>query len=79
MNIAIDPNLVISIGYNVLFYSFVLMSVFIVFHIIRYSYSKIGSLVMLLIFVPVVSSLLLANKALFEKIDLIHIINSLMQ
>lgn len=56
-------------AYAVLLISFVLMSMFIVYHIVRYAYSKSESALMLLIFIPVVSVLILADIALFFSIN----------
>jgi hypothetical protein len=56
-----------------------LMSFFIVFHIVRYSYNKTAKLTMLLIFVPVVSILLFTNFILFSQIQIENIFSIFLQ
>jgi len=61
---------IFQILYSVVFFIIALMGVFIVFHIIFYSYSVFSRLVMLAIFVPVALVLLFTNLILFRQIPL---------
>lgn len=61
---------ILQILYLLLFFSMFLMSVFIVYHIVFYSYSMFSKLITLLIFVPVVGVLLFSNFVLFSQIPL---------
>lgn len=55
----------------------VLMSVFVVYHIVVYSYTDISKIIMLAIFVPVVLVLLFTNMGLFLSIPLSDIFSNL--
>jgi len=59
---------IFQILYFIVFLSMLLMSIFIIFHIVMYSYSTISKLVTLLIFVPVAGVLLFTNLVIFTKI-----------
>lgn len=61
---------ILQILYLIVFGIMSLMSIFIVFHIVFYSYSTASKLTMLLIFVPVAGVLLFTNYALFMDIPL---------
>jgi hypothetical protein len=50
-----------------------LMSLFIVFHIVFYSYTTFSKLITLAIFVPVVGVLLVTNYVLFNSLNLVQI------
>ncbi|EKE18642.1 MAG: hypothetical protein ACD_9C00271G0003 [uncultured bacterium] len=70
--------LIFQILYYLLLFAMFLMSIFIVFHIVFYSYSFLSKLLMLLIFVPVVGVLLFTNFVLFSSIDLGHLLARIM-
>lgn len=55
--------------YAVLLLALIVMSLFIIYHIVRYAYSSAESTLMLLIFIPVTSVLLFAQIILFLSID----------
>jgi len=55
--------------YALLLLVLVVMSLFIIYHIVRYAYSRAESTLMLLIFIPVTSVLLFAQIILFFSID----------
>ncbi|MCD6149278.1 hypothetical protein J7J13_00645 [bacterium] len=59
---------IIGIFYSVIFLSFALAALFIVFHIVRYSINKTSSLVMLVVFISVFSVLLISNMVLFFSV-----------
>lgn len=61
---------IFQIMYLVIFFIMLLMSVFVIFHIVFYSYNPFSRLVMLGIFVPVAGVLLLTNFVLFNQIPL---------
>jgi hypothetical protein len=71
--------LLIQLMYYLVFLMMLLMSLFIVFHIVRYSYNKTAKLTMLLIFVPVVSILLFTNFILFSQIQIENIFSIFLQ
>jgi hypothetical protein len=50
-----------------------LMSAFIIYHIVFYSYDATAKIIMLLIFIPVVGVLLFTNFVLFSSISLQNI------
>jgi len=60
---------IIEIFYFIIFFSFVLAALFIIFHIIRYSINKTSSLVMLAVFIPVFCALLVINFILFHSVQ----------
>ena len=60
--------------YGVIFFSIALMSVFVIFHIVYYSYSVFSKLVMLAIFIPVAGVLLFTNLILFMQIPLSNLL-----
>lgn len=64
--------------YFVAFGALVIMSVFVVYHILRYAYSKASALLMLVIFLPTTIALLVINKALFNASEIIETIQSLL-
>jgi hypothetical protein len=68
---------IFQILYYVIFFAVFLMSIFIIFHIVFYSYSAASKLLMLLIFVPVVGVLLFTNFVLFSSIDLENIFSGM--
>jgi len=59
---------IIGIFYLIIFFSFLLVALFIIFHIVRYSINKTSSFFMLIIFVSVFSVLLISNIALFFSV-----------
>jgi hypothetical protein len=61
---------IFQILYSLAFFAMFLMSIFVVFHIIFYSYSTVSRLVTLAIFIPVVGVLLFTNLVLFRALDL---------
>ncbi|HBI51031.1 MAG TPA: hypothetical protein DDY21_04260 [Candidatus Moranbacteria bacterium] len=61
---------IFQILYYLVFFVMFLMSIFIVFHIVFYSYSFLSRLLMLAIFVPVAGVLLFTNFVLFTSINL---------
>lgn len=61
--------LILTVIFAILLLTFALVSLFIIYHIVRYSYSKSESVLMLSIFIPVVSVLMLADIVLFFSIN----------
>ncbi len=61
--------LILTVIFAILLLTFALVSLFIIYHIVRYSYSKSESVLMLAIFIPVVSVLMLADIVLFFSIN----------
>lgn len=49
-------------------------SVVVVFHLIRYSFNKAATVLMLLIFIPVTAALIFVNFLLFSSIDMEELI-----
>lgn len=67
-----------QILYGLVFLSMCLMSAFIVFHIIFYSYSVVSKLIMLLVFIPVTGVLLSTNFILFASLPLAKIFSGIL-
>lgn len=61
---------IFQILYYLVFFSIFLIGLFIVFHIVFYSYSFFSKMLMLMIFVPVAGVLLFTNFILFSGINL---------
>jgi len=61
---------IFQIAYLIIFLSMLLMCVFVIFHIVFYSYSAVSKVITLMIFVPVAAILLFTNMVLFFKIPL---------
>jgi len=59
---------IIGIFYFIVFLSFLLTALFIVFHIIRYSINKTSSFLMLVVFVSIFCILLISNVILFFSV-----------
>ena len=62
--------LIFQILYYLVFFTMFLMSLFIIFHIVFYSYTTISKIITLLIFVPVAAVLLFTNLVLFSALPL---------
>jgi len=69
---------IFQILYFLVFFTMFLMSIFIIFHIVFYSYSFLSKILMLGIFVPVAGTLLFTNFVLFNKVDLQQIFTGLL-
>lgn len=69
---------IFQILYYLVFLALFLMSIFIIFHIVFYSYSVTSKLITLLIFVPVAGVLLFTNFVLFTSISLPQLFGSLL-
>ncbi|EKD46869.1 MAG: hypothetical protein ACD_67C00034G0002 [uncultured bacterium] len=69
---------IFQILYYLIFFTMFLMSIFIVFHIVFYSYSTISKFLMLAIFIPVVGALLFGNFVLFSSIDLGNLLTGIL-
>jgi hypothetical protein len=69
---------IFQILYYVIWLSMLLMSLFVVFHIVFYAYSFVSKIAMLAIFVPVVSVLLFTNLLLFSVLPLERIFASML-
>lgn len=63
--------------YGVVVTTVLLMSMFIVYHIVRYSYSRVGTIVMLALFLAVGGALLFSNAVLFAQLPLEDLLESL--
>ncbi|GBE16979.1 hypothetical protein BMS3Abin15_00803 [bacterium BMS3Abin15] len=61
---------IFKILYTVFFFICIAISVTIIFHIIRYSYNKAATVLMLIVFIVVTSTLLFANSVLFSSMKL---------
>jgi hypothetical protein len=70
---------VLQIMYLLFFFAMVLMSIFIVYHIVFYSYTFFSKIITLCIFVPVVGILLFTNFALFRQIPLADLVSNFLQ
>jgi hypothetical protein len=71
--------LIFQILYLLVFLSMSLMSLFIVYHIVFYSYTNTAKIITLAIFVPVVLVLIFTNFALFQSIPLAVIFSGMTQ
>lgn len=71
--------LVINALYGVALLTFAIMALFVIFHIVKYSYSKSSSFFMLLLFLPVTAAMLFFNAVLFFKIDFSEVISYLLK
>lgn len=69
---------VINIFYLTILLILLVSSLFIVYHIVRFSYSKFAMMFMLMLFVCVAGVLIVANMSLFFSIDFGEILSSLM-
>ncbi|EKE25386.1 MAG: hypothetical protein ACD_5C00180G0002 [uncultured bacterium] len=69
---------IFQILYYILLFTMALMSVFIIFHIVFYSYTFVSKILMLLIFVPVVGVLLFTNLVLFSALPLERVFSGLL-
>ena len=56
------------IGYSLLFFSYILAALFVVFHLVRYSFNKSLATLTVILFTIVTSILILANATLFLAI-----------
>ncbi|MDD5396922.1 MAG: hypothetical protein PHW24_02570 [Candidatus Moranbacteria bacterium] len=70
--------LILQILYGIFFLTMFLMSIFIIYHIVFYSYSTPSKLITLLIFIPVAGVLLFTNAVLFSSINLENIFSGLL-
>ena len=61
---------IFQILYYLMFFMMTLMSVFIIFHIVFYSYTSASKMAALTIFVPVAGVLLFTNFVLFASLPL---------
>lgn len=66
----------IFILYGLILFMFILMGIFIIFHILKYSLDYRSALFMMIIFVSVFGTLLLSNLALFFNLKFEQIIPS---
>jgi hypothetical protein len=67
----------IIILYSLIFLVFLVSGLFIVYHIVRYSFNKKAAFLMLVIFIPVFIILLISNITLFFSVDFYRIIPGL--
>lgn len=61
--------LVIDALYFVILLMFAIISLFVVFHIVKYSYNKSSAFFMLCLFIPVAAALIFMNVGLFFAVD----------
>lgn len=61
---------IFQILYYLMLFAMFLMSIFVVFHIVFYSYTFASKILMLAIFVPVAGVLLFTNFVLFNSLPL---------
>jgi len=61
--------LLVNLFYFLMLLIFLIGSLVVVFHIIRYSYNKMATALMLIIFICVMGSLLMLNIVLFYSIN----------
>lgn len=64
--------------YGVVLVTVLLMSMFIVYHIMRYSYSRSGTIIMLGLFLTVGGALLFSNAVLFAQLPLENLLDALL-
>ena len=69
---------IFQILYYLVFFAMFLMGIFIIFHVVFYSYSTTSKLAMLAIFIPVAGVLLFTNLVLFTSIPLSQIFGNLL-
>lgn len=69
---------IFQILYGLVFLTILLMGIFIIFHIVSFSYTATSKMMMLLIFVPVAGVLLFTNFLLFANLPLAKIFSGLM-
>jgi len=69
---------IFQILYYLMLFAMFLMSIFIVFHIVFYSYTFASKILMLAIFVPVVGVLLFTNLLLFSTLPLDRIFSGML-
>ena len=60
---------IFNIFYSVLFFIYIIISIFIVYHIVRYSINKKSSLIMLILFISIMLILVFINVQLFKSIN----------
>jgi hypothetical protein len=70
--------LITQIVYGAVFLMMLLMSLFIVYHIVAYSYTHISRVITLAIFLPVVGVLLFVNLVSFWSIPLENILSKIL-
>lgn len=58
---------------------FAITSLFVVFHIVKYSYSKSGALLMLVLFLPVTAVLIFTNVSLFFAVNFTEVASYLLK
>jgi hypothetical protein len=63
-------SIIFSVVYIIFFLFWIIASLFVVYHIVRYSLDKKAAVLMLLIFISVTSLLLLTNVILFSSLRL---------
>lgn len=61
---------IIYLLYGIIFFMLALMGIFIVYHIVRYSYNKINLIIMLLLFVVPFLVLMFTNFMIFSSLNL---------
>ena len=69
---------IIQILYYIVFFVMSMLSAFIVFHMVRYSYTAASKTAMLAIFLPVVCVLLITNFILFSTLPFDRIFASML-
>lgn len=67
--------LLISILYFIMLFICVVGAVFIIFHVVRYSYSRAVAMLTLAIFIPVLFLLMMVNFTVFSSLKLEEIFN----
>lgn len=66
--------LIFQILYYLVFAAMCLMSIFIAFHILAYSYSYFSKIMTITIFASVAGTLLFSNFLLFKSVDLAQVL-----
>jgi hypothetical protein len=61
--------LIITLGYGLIILTYILTSLFIVYHIVSYSLNSSFQAISLIIFILVATGLLISNLILFSSID----------
>lgn len=70
---------IFQILYYLVFFAMFLMSIFIIFHIVFYSYSVASKLLMLTIFTSVAGVLLFTNLILFSSINIEQLLGGMIR
>ena len=69
---------IIQILYLIILLMFIVSGLFVIYHIVRFSYSKLAMMFMLILFCCVTGILLITNISLFYSVNFSDILSSFM-